>query len=389
MSLEAQIQLMTVPQEFSRLCNAALGAEHGDDYLPIDDDRPDRGNDGYLKSSKRVFAAHCFKRVQNQSLDKMIRRKMVGDLGKAITLKKEGLWDVEAWTFLSNYPIDEETGRKVMRMGREVGIDVSWRGPDYLAKILQEHKSVRDLFPSLQVNEIAERLGELSEAVSAEDEDSAETVTPPDRVPRTADEKRALLITKPAGWEYLLFASELLQGKERLEMKWHDHNMPPFQRTHHVPDVQDASAYLSNEFGNMRALVHSMASVFSREAQEDAFGAPGEPGDQVRIEHSARRIIQTYEGILDWAAAIRRIEPPDVLQEVFEIAPRMADKPLVTFREFVDRVVFEMDKLPELLANLNENDEPVTIPLDLTLDMDDQVMAEFNKRMERAKRKVK
>jgi hypothetical protein len=35
MSLEAQIQLITVPQEFTRLCNAALAAEYGDDYLPI------------------------------------------------------------------------------------------------------------------------------------------------------------------------------------------------------------------------------------------------------------------------------------------------------------------------------------------------------------------
>jgi hypothetical protein len=71
-SLEAQISLMTVPQEFIRLCNAVLIAEHGDDFLPIDDDRGDRGNDGYLKSQRRMFAGHCFKRVQNQSLDRAI-----------------------------------------------------------------------------------------------------------------------------------------------------------------------------------------------------------------------------------------------------------------------------------------------------------------------------
>ncbi|HSS05003.1 MAG TPA: hypothetical protein VLK89_07445 [Solirubrobacterales bacterium] len=35
MSLEAQIQLITVPQEFTRLCSAALAAEYGDDYLPM------------------------------------------------------------------------------------------------------------------------------------------------------------------------------------------------------------------------------------------------------------------------------------------------------------------------------------------------------------------
>lgn len=31
MTLEAQIGLITVPQEFSRLCNAVLQADHADD----------------------------------------------------------------------------------------------------------------------------------------------------------------------------------------------------------------------------------------------------------------------------------------------------------------------------------------------------------------------
>ena len=94
MNLEAQIELITVPQEFTRLCNAVLAAEHGDDFLPIDDDRADHGNDGFLKSAKRVFALHCFKRAQNQGIDILIRRKMLGDLGKAKTLKEQNLWDV-------------------------------------------------------------------------------------------------------------------------------------------------------------------------------------------------------------------------------------------------------------------------------------------------------
>jgi hypothetical protein len=39
-----------------------MTVEYGDDFLPIDDDRADRGNDGYLKSEKRLFAAHCLQR---------------------------------------------------------------------------------------------------------------------------------------------------------------------------------------------------------------------------------------------------------------------------------------------------------------------------------------
>jgi len=138
MNLQAQIELITNPQDFTRLCNAVLQAEYGDDYLPIDDDRADRGNDGYLKSEKRLFAGHCFKRVQNQNIDKEIRTKMVGDLKKAVVLKQENRWDIEAWTFLSNYSISEGIAASIVALGKEAGIDVSWRGPGYFAGILQK-----------------------------------------------------------------------------------------------------------------------------------------------------------------------------------------------------------------------------------------------------------
>jgi hypothetical protein len=386
MSLEAQIQLITVPQEFSRLCNAVLAAEYGDDFLPIDDDRPDRGNDGYLKSEKRVFAVHCFKRVQNQNLDKLIRQKMVGDLGKAIALKNEGLWNVEAWTFLSNYPVDEETGRRALQMGNEAGIDVSWRGPDFIAWLLQENPSVQKLFPALQASEITEQLSEIREAVS---ESKDISVAAPDRVPRSPEEKDAVMRERPPAWEFLLFASFLLQEKERLEMKWHDYNMPPFQRRRAITDVQEASAFLSNEFSNLVALVDALSRGFPREVQEEAFGAPGEPGDPVRIEHFAKRIIQTYEGMLDWAAEIREVEPPEVLREVWEVAPQMPKRPISEFRDFVDRVVREMDQLPKKVDELKEKDEPTVMTLDLNLELDDRVMEEFHRRMKRAHRKVK
>ncbi|WP_045877243.1 hypothetical protein [Pseudofrankia sp. DC12] len=95
MNLAAQISLITVPQEFTRLCNAVLRAEYGSDFLPIDDDRSDRGNDGYLKPEKRLFAMHCFKRAQNQGLDGEIRSKMLGDLAKAVKLRTESAWIIE------------------------------------------------------------------------------------------------------------------------------------------------------------------------------------------------------------------------------------------------------------------------------------------------------
>src|SRR5262245_61731326 len=84
----------------------------------------------------------------------------------------------------------------------------------FLAGALQRHRDVRDLFPSLQASEIVDRLDGISEALSEP------KPRPPERVPRTPEEKRALLSCRPGGWEYLLFAAVLLNGKEGLEMKW-------------------------------------------------------------------------------------------------------------------------------------------------------------------------
>jgi len=384
MNLEAQIQLITVPQEFTRLCNAVLEAEHGDDFLVIDDDQADRGNDGYLKSKKSLIAMHCFKRVQNQALETEIRKKMIGDLGKAIALKEEGIWNIDSWIFISNYPISESVARRVVQRGQTGGVEVVWRGPDFLAGALQRHPELRERFPALQANEISERLRELSKSV-----DATKGIDPAvvgKRVPRTLQEKEALLLARPDGWEYLLFGSELFLGKESLESKWHDHEIPPHRRYREITDVPEAADYLSDEFKQIVGLVEALERIFTREVQEQAFGPPGVEGSGSRIEHLADRVISTYEGILDWAAQLRQIRPPEILAPVFEIAPRMADRPLHEFREFVDDAVSQLDQIPAVLSG-GDRQEPFVIELDLHLALDQEVMAEYHRRMKRARRK--
>ncbi len=363
-----------------RLCNAVLGAEHGADFLPIDDDRPDRGNDGYLKSEKRIFAAHCFKRAQNQTLDREIRGKMVGDLGKAVALKEEGLWEVDAWTFLCNYPIAEETARVVVDMGSRGGVDVSWEGPEFLARALQRHPEVQTRFPVLQVNSLSEQLDEIREAM---DESTAkeQSVTQIDRVPRTSQERSALLTLRPAGWEYLLFAATLYLGKANLEKKWHDHEMPPHRPSYPPPGGITPTAYLSKQINELGGIVEGAMQVFSSDKQELAFGAPGEPGDAGRIEYFAERIVESYEGILDWAMKIREFEAPNYLLEVCEVVPHMADRPLRDFREFIDNVVRETDRIPAFVEDADPEKDRLVIELDLVLSIDDAVSEEFSRKL--------
>lgn len=388
MSLHTQIGLITVPQEFTRLCNAVMRAEHGDDFLPIDDDRADRGNDGYLKSQKRMFAVHCFKRIQNQSLDEAIRRKMVGDLGKAVVLDREGLWEIEGWTFLCNYPISEEIGATVLRIGRDAGIDVSWEGTHFLADALQRHPVIREQFPELQANEITERLIQIQEAVAVGSGQGSSAPEAPERVPRTTADQEKLLATRPGGWEFLLFAGVLHRGKERLERKWHDHRLPPFALERRQVDILEAPRLFGSYAQGMLGLIGALNLVFQKDEQVQAFGVPGESGEPVRIEQFGERIVETYEGMLDLSASLRQVEAPDVFQRVLEIATRIADRPMKDIRDFIDDVVEETERVPAFAADPNPDKEPLEIRATLTLTVDDEVIAEYEKALQAAEHEV-
>lgn len=308
MSLESQISLMTVPQEFGRLCNAILHAEHGDDFLPVDDDQPDAGNDGYLKSQRRMFAMHCFKRTQNQGIEQLIRRKMVGDLGKALALKQAGVWDVAAWTFVSNYPVGERIAAEVVRIGGGGGVDVSWMGPAELAAAVQRHASVRQLFPALQVNEVSERLGALHEQVV----ELAHGLTGDEQfsgVPRTADEQARLIASRPPAWEHLLFAGALLQGVDALEFAYLDLDLAIGEREEPV-DFQTALAVIEEVSDRAAAAVRTLNRAFTPNAQERAFGPPGIEGDMRSIQHLAQLIVNAYGDLLAAGNRLMVMDPP-------------------------------------------------------------------------------
>lgn len=385
MNLQAQIELITSPQDFTRLCNAVLQAEYGADFLSIDDDRADRGNDGYLRSEKQMFAAHCFKRIQNKGLDAEIRSKMLSDLKKAVGLRDRGDWEVLKWTFLSNYPIPERVASEVNGFGLQEGIDVSWLGPGYFATELQKFASVRELFPNLMGNEVMARLDEISgmiESLSLPIDDPLPVVT---WIPRSAVEQAALVHHAPAAWEYLLFAGVLLQGKERLEPKWRDFRTGYGRRRGIYFDERSGGARLTAAFGDMEAIVQRLMHVFPPSLQAEAFGPPGVPGNSDAIIHIGERIISTYDEILNWAAEIRGEVYPENLKRLAGLAANMAIRPAEDIRNFIDRVVFEISQVPDRIARA---DPRIEISLTLTVTADEEIVREFSKETKRATKRI-
>jgi hypothetical protein len=330
-----------------------------------------------------MFAMHCFKRLQNQRLDREIYTKISGDLAKAIALKQEGRWEIETWTFISNYPITEEIAAPIVQIGAQAGIDVSWRGPQYLANALQRHPEVHEQFPNLQVYDVVEQLRELRSQIGQTSGDfSLDLVSV--GIPRSSAEQRALLAQRPQAWEYLLFAGALWQGRERIQPKLRDHELRLAQRADRYMDLREAIPYFPRALRQASRISEGLMRVFDPGIQRRAFGGPGEPGDPDRIDHLASRVVGAAEELLDWAANLRAIQVPSELAEVFELTAQAADQPLEDILGFIEAYVIQAEGIPELLAQ--PGDETISLSLTLTLTVDEELLSSVNAKFDQVVR---
>jgi hypothetical protein len=202
---------------------------------------------------------------------------------------------------------------------------------------------------------------------------------PVERVPRTAEEEAFVRATHPPGWEYLLFASVLRRRVDQLEPKWRDHELRYVgSGGGHSVDADEAIARISAAFKEVQSTAGNIDRLLSQESNEYAFGRPGEAGNEEAIEHLAGRVVDVYSELLDWAAKLRGTHVPEDFRRLYDTVAEMVDQPTREIREWVDTVVEEIDRLPEIIRN----DEPVTLDLTLTITADAAVNARFEQELE-------
>jgi hypothetical protein len=202
-----------------------------------------------------------------------------------------------------------------------------------------------------------------------------------DRVPRTPEEETQLLLVRPEMWEYLLFASVMNREKAMLEPKYRDYELGFIRPSGPELDLQESFELVKTAFYGIRGLVSNVERVLGAAAQERAFGPEGTPGDPERIEHLGQRIVEIYEGLLDWAEKLRGAAVPDEFTRIVEVVVLMMDRPISTIRTFIDQTVKDMDRVPALLREPTE--EPVTVEASLVIDIDEAVMDSFSDEMDR------
>ena len=85
--------------------------------------------------------------------------------------------------------------------------------------------------------------------------------------------------------------------------------------------------------------------------------------------------------MIEWAAQLRGAPVEEEFRRTVELVSRFVDRPIEQFRDFVGRMVAEMDKLPSLLRE--ESPEPLAIHLILTIEIEEGLEAEFETELRR------
>jgi hypothetical protein len=204
-------------------------------------------------------------------------------------------------------------------------------------------------------------------------------------VPKTADQETQLTAGDVDFWEYRLFAGSLYQGREALEFKYVDYKAGIVSSRVRL-NFHDADRVLQDAFHRVPAAVGTVEQILSPTAQQQAFGAPGEPGDAAAIRDLAQRVVSVYEELLDTAAQLRSTEAPDLLQPTFRIASRYMDARIAQFRRFIATAIDELEGLPEQAADVVK---PRMIRPDLVLSLDDAIQRELDAEMKRLRRKIR
>ena len=199
------------------------------------------------------------------------------------------------------------------------------------------------------------------------------------KVPRSQSHIQQLLDERPPGWEYLLFGAYLVQFRSEHENKYRDHEVGHSVSGDHI-GLLEGAPFLARSFAEARAIASRLEPLLGQQVREASFGRPGESGNPDRIEHMARRLMGLYEDCLDWAARMRGTTTSEqAFTRALVLASQFMDASIEEFREFTDRAVTELDRIPAAIAD----DDPLRLDLQLTLTIPDALVDEFLAEMDR------
>ncbi|MFL6210112.1 MAG: hypothetical protein ACJ74W_14745 [Pyrinomonadaceae bacterium] len=152
------------PQDFQDLCQQLLVAEYGD-FQIVDDSSGDRGIDGYVPSTRTLYAMYCPEKPPPPK--RYYQRKINDDLRKAAKVKDELGYPAEHWIFLTPAPLGEELHRYISEKAKAAGFATGENQSEtHLIHLLAKHAHLRSQFLPLIVSDLESALREVKEGVA-------------------------------------------------------------------------------------------------------------------------------------------------------------------------------------------------------------------------------
>jgi hypothetical protein len=196
-------------------------------------------------------------------------------------------------------------------------------------------------------------------------------------IPDTPEAQAQVVADAAEWWEHQLFAGVLIQGRDKLEPKWHDQEMHLPRGVRREFDRSSTLDFLARELRWITKEMGAVERIFDPAVQRQAFGAPGEPGDPVRIEHLAHRVLQIYESMLDWAATVRNTSVSPIFADAIEAAASMVDEPVAQMRAFIGSFAEQISRRAPELTEGGTEEHPVNITVPLTLMISDETTQRY------------
>lgn len=187
-----------------------------------------------------------------------------------------------------------------------------------------------------------------------------------------------LVIEKPDGWEYLLFAFLCKAYLDRLEHKKFDLEYGiSFNDVVVIEQPQDVFDWIKAHNNEMLKLIR-LTTTLVNDAVMKSFGEPGKEGDYRKIQHVCQRLLEVYEQIVNWKLSFTTLEVNEDFEPILKVLSGFADDPLAKIEQFVNRVHIE---IPEALENIAHSDEHVK--LDFTFVLESPDVDSFNQELEK------
>lgn len=172
-----------------------------------------------------------------------------------------------------------------------------------------------------------------------------------------------LILEKPKGWEYLLFATVLKDQIDGFKYARLDAELGiSFGNNKRIDDVSEIIKWALDKLSAISKIIEHLTKALNNGFIK-AVGEPGEPGDTDRIVHLAWRIGDAYEQLLKWTLEFNTIEVEEEFKYLLLLLSKMSINAVNEIEEYSNGLY---EKIKEILANEEKYENGTIITLTLT-----------------------